>query len=296
MKKLQGIMPPITTPFVNGEIAVDKLEFNIGKWNKTELSGYVVMGSNGESVFLTREEKLKLVELTKKFSDPDKLIIAGTGSDSIKETVFLSNESAERGADFVLILTPSFYKSEMKHGAFIKYFTAVADAVKIPVIIYNVPKFTGVDIEADTVAKLSDHPNIIGIKNSSENVRQNNEFVYYTRKDFSVLVGTASMLYSGFTSGCVGGIVALANIASEECVQIHKLISKNNLQEALELQNRMIPVNKAVTAKHGVPGLKTAMDLLGYFGGEPREPLSTLSESGKEDLIRVLREARLIKN
>ncbi len=177
MKQLKGIMPPITTPFVNGELSIDKLEFNIKRWNETGLTGYVVMGSNGESVFLTRDEKLKLVEMTKKSASPDKLIIAGTGSDSIKETISLSNESAERGADFALILTPSFYKSEMKHNAFIKYFTAVADAIKIPVIIYNVPKFTGVDIEAESVAKLSEHPNIVGIKNSSENVRQNNEFV-----------------------------------------------------------------------------------------------------------------------
>lgn len=294
MKKLKGIMPPITTPFVNGEIAADKLQFNINKWNKTGLSGYVVMGSNGESVFLTREEKLILVETTKKFASPDKLIISGTGSDSIKETISLSNESADRGADYALILTPSFYKPEMKHNAFIKYFMSVADSVKIPVIIYNVTKFTGVDIEAETVAKLSAHPNIFGIKNSSENVRQNNEFVSQSHKDFALLVGTASMLYSGFTAGAVGGILALANIAPEECIRIHELTEKGDLKEALDLQNRMIPVNKAVTAKYGVPGLKYAMDLTGYYGGEPRSPLSPLNDTGKEDIRQILTAAGLI--
>lgn len=294
MKQLKGILPPITTPFINGELAIDKLEFNINKWNKTELSGYVVMGSNGESVFLTRDEKVKLVEMTKKFSSPNKLLITGTGSDSIKETILLSNECADRGADFALVLTPSFYKTEMKHGAFIKYFTAVADAIKIPLIIYNVPKFTGVDIEAETVAQLSEHPNIVGIKNSSENVRQNNEYVSSTKEDFAVLVGTASMLYSGFTSGTVGGILALANIAPKECIQIQKLIEKGNLKEALVIQNKMIPVNKAVTAKYGVPGLKYAMDLIGYFGGEPRAPLSNLNETSKEDLKLILSRAGLL--
>ncbi|HOI29439.1 MAG TPA: dihydrodipicolinate synthase family protein [Melioribacteraceae bacterium] len=294
MKKLKGIMPPITTPFVNGELAADKLQLNINKWNKTGLSGYVVMGSNGESVFLTREEKLILVETTKKFASPDKLIIAGTGSDSIKETISLSNESADRGADYALILTPSFYKPEMKHNAFIKYFMSVADSVKIPVIIYNVTKFTGVDIEAETVAKLSAHPNIFGIKNSSENVRQNNEFVSQSHKDFALLVGTASMLYSGFTAGAVGGILALANIAPEECIRIHELTEKGDLKEALDLQNRMIPVNKAVTAKYGVPGLKYAMDLTGYYGGEPRSPLSPLNDTGKEDIRQILTAAGLI--
>lgn len=294
MKKLNGIMPPITTPFVNGELATDKLQFNIDKWNKTGLNGYVVMGSNGESAFLTREEKLLLVESTKRFASPDKLIIAGTGSDSIKDTISLSNESADRGADYALLLTPSFYKSEMKHNAFIKYFMSVADSVKIPVIIYNVTKFTGVDIEAETVAKLSAHPNIAGIKNSSENVRQNNEFVSQSHKDFALLVGTASMLYSGFTAGAAGGILALANIAPEECIRIHELTEKGELKDALDLQNRMIPVNKAVTARYGVPGLKYAMDLTGYYGGEPRSPLSPLNDSGKEDLKQILTAAGLI--
>lgn len=294
MKKLYGIMPPITTPFVNGELAIDKLEFNINKWNKTELSGYVAMGSNGESVFLTREEKLKLVEAVKKFSSPDKLIIAGTGSDSIKETISLTNDAAERGVDFALVLTPSFYKSEMKHTSYVKYFTMIADAVKIPVIIYNVPKFTGVDIEVETVAELSAHPNIAGIKNSSENSRQNTEFVSNTRKDFAVIVGTASMIFPGITCGAVGGIAALANIAPDECVQIQKLIENGKLNEALELQQRMIPVNKAVTAKYGVAGLKAAMDMLGYFGGEPRAPLSPLADLEKENLKKILVNAGLI--
>lgn len=294
MNRLQGIMPPITTPFINGELAIDKLEFNISKWNKFELTGYVVMGSNGESVFLTREEKLKLVETTKKFASADKLIIAGTGSDSIKETIALTNEAADCGADFALILTPSFYKSEMKHNAFLKYFNIVADSVKIPIIIYNVPKFTGVDIEVETVAELSEHPNIVGIKNSSENARQNTEYVSNSRNEFSVIVGTASMLFSGFTSGAVGGILALANIAPIECIQIQKLVEKGNLNEALEIQQRMIPVNKAVTSKYGVAGLKAAMDMLGYFGGEPRAPLSLLSENEKIHLKDILKNALLV--
>lgn len=294
MKKIHGIMPPIITPFVNGELAIDKLEFNINKWNKTELSGYVVMGSNGESVFLTRDEKLKLVEAVKKFSSEDKLIIAGTGSDSIKETIALTNDAAERGADFALVLTPSFYKSEMKHTSYVKYFTMVADAVKIPVIIYNVPKFTGVDIEVETVAELSGHPNIAGIKNSSENSRQNTEFVSNTKKDFAVIVGTASMIFSGVTCGAVGGIVALANIAPNECVQIQKLIANGKLNEALELQQKMIPVNKAVTAKYGVAGLKAAMDMLGYFGGEPRAPLAAIADSEKVNLKKIITNAGLM--
>jgi 4-hydroxy-2-oxoglutarate aldolase len=295
MKKLKGLFPPITTPFVNDELTFDKLAFNIQLWNETELSGYVVMGSNGESVFLTKEEKLQLVAKTKEYSSNDKLIIAGTGSDSIKETIELTNKSAELGADFALILTPSFYKSEMKHSSYVRYFTQIAESVKIPVIIYNVPKFTGVDIEAETVAELSLHKNIVGIKNSSENARQNSEFVSMTHSDFSVLVGTASMLFSGITSGATGGIAALANIAPNECLQIQKLIIAGNLKEALVLQQKMIPINKAVTAKFGVAGLKAAMDMLGYFGGDPRAPLSSLNGNDKKTLEQILTNAGLLK-
>lgn len=288
MKLLKGIMPPIATPFINEEVAFDKLAENFSKWNKTGLNGYVVMGSNGESVFLTRDEKLRLVEAVKKNMSEEKLLIAGTGSDSIRETISLSNDSADRGADYVLILTPSFYKSEMKPAAYIKYYTAVADKTKIPVIIYNVPKFTCVDIEAGTVAKLAEHKNIVGIKNSSENIRQIIEMIDQTPEGFATIIGTASVLYSGFSAGAVGGILALANIAPNECVQIQKYVEEGKHTEALELQKRMLPVNKAITAKYGVAGLKAAMDMLGYFGGEPRSPLSKLNNADKEQLKQIL--------
>ncbi|MCL6098126.1 MAG: dihydrodipicolinate synthase family protein [Bacteroidetes bacterium] len=295
MKLLHGIMPPIATPFVNDEVAYDKLAQNFSRWNKTGLSGYVVMGSNGENVFLTREEKLNLVEAVKKNIAGDKLLIAGTGSDSIKETISLSNDAADRGADYVLILTPSFYKSEMKPAAYIKYFSAVADKTKVPVIIYNVPKFTGVDIEAETVAKLAEHKNIVGIKNSSENIRQTTEIIDQTPKDFVTIVGTASVLYSGLSAGADGGILALANIAPNECIQIQKFVDEGKHKEALELQKKMLPVNKAITAKYGVAGLKAAMDTLGYFGGEPRSPLSVLNDSGKQELKQILITADLLR-
>jgi 4-hydroxy-2-oxoglutarate aldolase len=294
MKKLYGIMPPIATPFINDEIAFDKLTENLTKWNKTGLSGYVVMGSNGESVFLTRYEKLKMVEAVNKNIPKEKILVAGTGSDSIRETISLTNDSAELGADYALILTPSFYKSEMKPAAYIKYFHLVADQVKIPVIIYNVPKFTGVDIEAETVAKLSMHPNIVGIKNSTENLRQTAELVNMCEKDFAVITGTGSVLYTSLTVGAVGGVLALANIAPNECVKIQKLVEEGKHTDALELQQRLLPVNKAITAKYGVAGLKAALDMLGYFGGEPRAPLSTLQESDKKDLQQILFHAELL--
>jgi 4-hydroxy-2-oxoglutarate aldolase len=289
---LSGIYPPLTTPFTDDDLAIDKLLRNIKKYERRELSGYVLFGSNGESVFLTREEKLQIISSVRE--QTKKVLIAGTGSDSIKETIFLTNDAAEKGANYALIISPSFFKSEMKHHAFLNYYIKVAESVMIPVIIYNVPKFTNVNIETDTIIELAKHPNIAGLKDSTENTARIAEVVANVPDSFRVLVGTASVLYSGLMSGAVGGILALTNIAPDECLQIflHSIAGKH--KEALELQNRMIPVNRAITSKFGVAGLKAAMDILGYDGGNPRMPLEPLNEAQLIELKVILRKASLI--
>jgi 4-hydroxy-2-oxoglutarate aldolase len=291
---VKGIFPPITTPFINEVITLEKLAENISKWNKSDLAGYVVLGSNGESTFLTKEEKLTLIENVKKNAARDKIVIAGTGSDSIKETISLTNDAAVKGADYALILTPSFYKEKMDSYSFIKYFNEVADNIDIPLIIYNVPKYTGVNIEASAVTKLSEHPNIIGLKNSSENTAHLAEIIYNSKEDFSTFVGTASVLLPGLCAGAVGGILALANIAPNECIKIFRLFNDGKLVEARKLQGKLIPVNKAVTGKYGVAGLKAAMDMLGYFGGDPRSPLNKLNKNELEDMKKILAKADLL--
>jgi len=290
---LSGIFPPLTTPFTDDELALDMLLRNLRKYERRELSGYVLFGSNGESAFLTREEKLQIVTTVRE--QTKKLLIAGTGSDSIKDTISLTNEAAEKGASYALVITPSFFKSEMKHYTFLNYYLKVAESVMIPVIIYNVPKFTNVNIEPETIIKLAEHPNIIGLKDSTENPARISEIVSHVPKSFKVIVGTASVLYPGLSSGAVGGILALANIAPDECLQIYNLFVENKFTEALELQNKMIPVNRAVTAKFGVAGLKAAMDLRGYSGGNPRLPLEPLSEAHLIELKMILKKASLIE-
>lgn len=291
---LTGIFPPIATPFQNNKIAPGKLEENITRWNKTGLSGYVVMGSNGESAFLSFDEKLQLIKTVHAHKSPDKLLIAGTGSDSIADTITLTNAAADNGADYALVLTPSFFTAQMKAENFIRYFTAVADKTTIPLIIYNVPKFTGVNIDAGTVARLAAHENITGMKNSTTDIAHITEVIHKTPAGFSNLAGTASALFPGFCVGASGGVVALANIAPEECVRIKTLFDGGEIRKSLELQQRLLPVNKAVTATYGVPGLKAAMDMTGYFGGEPRLPLTALDASGTAALKEILIEAQLI--
>jgi len=289
---LKGIYPPLTTPFIDDEVSFDKFLENLIKYEMKILSGYVLFGSNGESVFLTREEKLQLITTIRKHTN--RKIIVGTGLDSIKETISLTNDAAEAGADYALIITPSFFKSEMKHHTFLNYFTKVADSVMIPVILYNVPKFTGVNLEAETIVELSSHPNIIALKDSTEISSRISELAANVHADFRLIVGTASVLFSGLSSGAVGGILALANIAPDECLQIYNLMREKNFERALEIQNRMIPVNKAVTAKFGVAGLKAAMDMMGYFGGNPRLPLEPLNEAQLIELKMILKKASLI--
>lgn len=290
MKKLNGIFPPIPTPFINGELAVEKLSHNFLKWNNYSLAGYAALGSNGEAQFLTKQEKLLLVEEVKNNIPEEKILITGTGSDSIRETIELTNQVAELGSDFALILTPSFYKSEMNSDAIIRYFSEIADKVKIPILIYNVPKYTGIDIDIKAVSMLSGHPNIAGIKNSSENIRQTIEFISLSNENFTVLAGTASILFSSLTAGAGGGIVALANILPDLCIGIMNLINSKQFDEALSIQKKIIPINSAVTSLYGVAGLKAAMDLSGYFGGETRSPLVVTGNEVKvilENLLKI---------
>ncbi len=291
---LKGIYPPLTTPFVRDVVGYNKLTENLQKYNQKDLSGYVVLGSNGESVFLTKDEKLKLISTVREHSNK-KTLIAGTGLESIKETIDLTNEAAKNGADYALIITPSFYKAAMNHKALLNYYTAVADSISIPLIIYSVTKFTNVNIEIETIAKLAVHPNIIGIKNSSENIAEINATIYNTPKDFNVLVGTGSVLLYGLISGAVGGILALANIAPDECLKIFKLFSEGKLNEAEEIQSRMLAVNKAITATYGIAGLKASMGLLGYYGGQPRKPLQPLTSSKMKKLKPILLKAKLLQ-
>jgi 4-hydroxy-2-oxoglutarate aldolase len=290
---LKGIYPPLTTPFIADELSTDKLIGNIIKYETKLLAGYVLFGSNGESVFLTKEEKLQLVKVAREHTN--RTIIAGTGLESIKETISFTNEVAEKGVNYALIISPSFFKNEMKHRVFLNYYIRVADSVMIPVIIYNVPKFTNVSIDAETIIELSNHPNIIALKESTENPARISEISSNAKQGFKVIVGTASILYTGILSGAVGGILALANIAPDHCIQIYNLIRESNFEKALEIQNKMIPVNKAVTSKFGVAGLKAAMDLLGYYGGPPRLPLEPLNEAQMIEIKIILKTAGLLE-
>lgn len=291
---LNGIFPPITTPFIDDDVAYDKLASNIEKWGQTGLKGFVVLGSNGEYVSLSEEEKRKVVETVVQAAPNHMSIIAGTGCESTRETIRLTADCAALGAHAALVVTPHYFGGKMTEAALVEHYTTIADNSSIPIILYNVPKFTHVNLGASIVARLSEHPNINGIKDSTGNVIQLGEFLNRVASDFSVLVGTAGALYGGLSLGCAGGVLALSNVAPEECVRIHELVQKGDYKAAQQLQLRMIPVNQAVTATYGVAGLKTALDLRGYFGGEPRAPLMASSDDEKAAIVNILKTAGLL--
>ncbi|MCP4623650.1 MAG: dihydrodipicolinate synthase family protein [bacterium] len=288
-----GIFPPIPTPFVDGEVAYDKLGVNIEKWGKTGLKGLVVMGSNGEYVYLSAEEKRKLVEKAVELTPEHMLIIAGTGCESTKETIELTRDCAVRGAHAALVVTPHYYGGRMNEAAMLAYFTDIADHSPIPILLYNVPKFTHINMTSRLVAQLSSHPNIVGIKDSTGNVIQLGEFANNVDPDFNLMVGTAGALFGALALGCIGGVLALANVAPELCVKIYESVKQGDYEAAKQLQLKMVPVNQAVTATYGVPGLKAAMDMLGYFGGDPRPPLLPSSEKEKSEIRDILIKAEL---
>jgi len=293
---VRGVVPPVPTPFdTDGNVSTPHLRENLRQLVETGLHGFVILGSNGEYVMLSKEEKLEVLEAARDVIPPDRLMIAGTGADSTREAIDLTKRAAAIGANVALLVTPHYYRNQMNAAAWLYHYRAVADASPIPIMIYNVPANTTVEIDASTVIELARHENIIGMKDSSANVAKMGEVVRFAPADFSVMVGTGSAILPAMSIGARGVIPALGNIAPRECLAIYNGFCEGKLDEARTLQLRMIRPNMAVTAKWGVPGLKAAMNELGYYGGMPRPPLLPLGEAERQKLREILVEAELLR-
>ncbi|XP_033757128.1 4-hydroxy-2-oxoglutarate aldolase, mitochondrial-like [Pecten maximus] len=287
---VSGMYPPIATPFNEDEtIAYDRLEENMQRWNKIPFRGYVVQGSNGEYAYLTKEERIEMVQYVKKMANPDKLIIAGSGCESTRDTIEMTNKMAEAGAQVALVVTPCYYKGAMNNAALIQHYRKVADNSSIPVLLYSVPANTNITIPPAVVVELSKHPNIIGLKDSGGDVTSIGLLAYKTKDaDFQILAGSAGFLLSGYVVGCVGGVCALGNVLGKELCDLEELFKAGKLEEAKHLQHRLIAPNTAVTKQFGIPGLKTAMEMMGYYGGPTRSPLQPLPADDKEAIRQIL--------
>jgi 4-hydroxy-2-oxoglutarate aldolase len=292
--KLGGVFPPIATPFQKDRLALDKLKANFEKWNKTGLSGYLVLGSNGEAVFLNEKEKIKMMEVSRDSIPASKTMMVGTGMESTQETIRFTRQAAKIGADCALVVTPYYFKGSMKPQVLQDHFVAVAESSPIGILAYNVPQYTGVNLDPDLVAKLSEHPNIVGVKDSSGNIEQLSEIIRLSRKGFAVFVGSAPVFYPALSVGASGGILAVANVVPRECVRIQQLFDSGKGEEARQLQFRLTPLAKAVTTQHSIGGLKAAMDLNGYFGGSPRLPLKRPAKEVDEQLSRLIKAVKSV--
>jgi len=293
---LNGIYPPLPTPFdEKGALAFDRMKSNIEFLNQFDLRGYVIMGTNGEYVMLSIQEKLLVMEAARAVIPHDKFMIVGTGTQSTDETLFLTQKAAELGADAALVINPSYYKNQMSMESLVHHYRFVADNSPIPILIYNMPACTGIDMDAETIATIANHPNIMGVKDSSGNLVKIGTLRQQVGPGFQILAGSAGFLLPALTVGAVGGILALANIAPAQCIAVHRYYSEGRFKEAQNLQVRLIPINTAVTSKWGVPGLKAAMDSLGLYGGPVRSPLLPLSQDQKKILDAMLIKAGIKK-
>ncbi len=286
--KLQGIFPAIATPFDNkGEIYKIKVQYNIERWNKTQLSGYVVCGSTGEAALLSGAERVQLFEMVAKHAGPEKTLIAGTSADSVKETVAMANAAADLGYKAALVLPPYYYRAAFSKPDVQKlFFRAVADQSKIPVLLYHFPQVTNVDLSPETVAELSEHPNIIGMKDSSGDLEGTKKYLAAVPKTFTVLTGAGGKLAPSLAAGCAGAVLAIANSLPYVCISIWEAHRQREAEAAEDWQSRLKPATDMFAA-HGIPGLKHAMDLMGYFGGPPRLPFVPVSPAAQAEIAKA---------
>src|SRR5579864_66548 len=287
--KLQGIFPPITTPFSNdGQIDLSRLQSNIKLYNSTRLAGYVMNGSTSESVLLSWDEIERLWATARETAAPDKIMIAGTGAESTAETIQHTKRAAKLGYDAALVRTPSYYKPFMTFEAEATHFLRVAEASPIPILIYSVPVFTGYTVEAPLVARLSSHANIVGIKDSSGNVQRMKDIVASTPEAFRSLTGSALTLHEALQAGASGAILAISCVFPEACVDLYEAAVRGDAGRVEQLKKHAIMPAANLATKFGIPGLKYAMDRLGYYGGPPRAPLLPLGEPAKQEIDAIL--------
>src|SRR5436190_2289263 len=224
----------MVTPFdETGLVRYDAFERNIEEYLKAGVEGYLVLGSNGESVYLEHSEKLKLIEAARKKVPASMTLLAGTGVESTQATITLTKEAADRGADAVLVKNPFYFKSQMTFDVYMAHYTAVADASPIPVIIYNVPVFTGVPLQSKLVIELSKHSNIRGLKDSSGDVKLISEVVWNTDPTkFAVLAGAAATLFPAMVAGARGGIIAIACAAPKAMLSLYRAFTAADYKRA----------------------------------------------------------------
>jgi 4-hydroxy-2-oxoglutarate aldolase len=286
--RLSGVFAPIPTPFDESDrVDLVRLRKAIARWMTGPLTGLVVLGSNGEAVLIDDDEADRVITTAREAIPTDRPFIVGTGRESTQATVRATKRAADHGADAVLVRTPGFFKGQMTTDVFVRHYTTVADASPVPVLLYNFTALTGVNLPVAAVSRLATHPNIIGLKESGGDIATVSELVSSTPTDFNVLAGSAATFYAALCVGAVGGVLALSAVLPEPCKRLFELTGAGCHDEALAMHRQLMPMARLLGSAYGVPGLKAALNLLGYDVGVPRPPLTPLPEVG----VAALREA-----
>ena len=286
---LHGIFPPITTPFAaDGSVALERLRQNLARYNSLPLAGYVCNGSTSESVLLLWDEVYKVWEAAKDAAAPGRILIAGTGAESTAETISHTNRAAALGFDAALVRTPSFYKPAISTEMLAAHYLRVADAARIPILIYSVPVFTHVTVEASLIERVAAHPNIAGIKDSSGDVEGSAKIMAAAPKDFCLLCGSAVTLYETLRRGATAAVLAVSNAFPEACIEIYEAARAGDSARASALQQRLVAPSKMLGPQYGIAGIKYAMDRLGFYGGPPRPPLLPVGEAAQREIDAML--------
>ena len=287
-EKLSGVFAPVVTPFNSDELALDDLRFNLRKLNETDLAGYLALGSNAEFRSLSDKEQIQVLKV---FAEEkgNKTVLVGTGCESTSQTIEKSKRACEMGFDYVSIITPNYFAKHIDGATLQRYYTQVADSIDIPVLLYNAPGFTGgTEIPLKTILELSRHPNIAGMKDSSPAGPLKLLACLDPKEDFHVLAGSANFFYPSLHLGAAGGVLSLANALPEPCCDIYRLFTQNKYDNAKELSFGLARLNQAVSGAWGVAGVKAAMDIAGFKGGQPRHPLKGLSDEAKERIKQAI--------
>ena len=285
---LRTVFPPMPTPFEDGEVDAPAIRRNIERWVAAGLGGALVLGTNGEAPLLDEDEADRVVDAARAAIPRDRTLLAGVGRESTRATIAAARRAAALGADAVVVRAPSFFRTHVPPPALLAHYLAVAESSPAPVVLYNYPAFTGVNLTADLVGRLAEHDNIVGIKETSTDGAQFADLSAVVPERFTILSGSAPGCYAALCAGARGAILAVAAVAPAPCLQLMEWTLAGRLADALALQQRLMPLARAVTTGFGIAGLKAALDLAGYEGGDPRPPLPPLARDGVEKIRRLL--------
>ena len=282
--RFASVFPPMPTPFADGAVDPAAIRFNVEKWMDAGLGGIVALGTNGESGLLDDDESDQVVGAARDRVPPDRVLIAGTGRESTRATIAATQRAASLGADAALVRVPSFFKTLSTPALLVRHYTAVADASPIPVLLYSFPAATGVTFSPESVARLAEHKNIVGMKESGTDAALFAQFADIAPSSFAMLAGTGTVFYSDLCLGAVGGLLAGAAVAPDICLRLLQAVQHGRHDQARQLQKQMATLARLVTSGFGVPGLKAALDFSGYRGGDPRPPLAPATPEAREQI------------